>query len=103
MWKEATRIYSTWRSEESSGYWDLHRRELRRTSGCWTDWRRTCCALLGVRLRNEAAGDSLDCPLTLSCDDDGNEDGIENFSVWESPVGVLAGKGLDMLYYGIML
>ena len=52
-----------------------------------------------MRPRNEAAGDSLVFPLRLSCEDDGNEDGIENFSCWESPVGVLAGNGLAMLLY----
>lgn len=60
IWNEATRMYSTWRSGESRGYCDLHRRTL--VPGVPFSIDRRCTdlrALLGGRPMNDGEGDSL--------------------------------------------
>lgn len=64
IWKDATRIYSTWRSGESSGYCDLQRRGLKLEVAFSVDARlKEPCELLGERPIKEAAGESLGRPL----------------------------------------
>lgn len=65
MWKDATRIYSTWRSGESSGYCDLHRRGLK-PAACSVDVRRNdAFELLCERPTKEVAGESRGSSLVL--------------------------------------
>lgn len=60
-------MYSTWRSDESRGYWDLHRRCLKAPALSveerWND--RWECEALGERPRNEGAGERRGSPLVL--------------------------------------
>jgi hypothetical protein len=66
MWKDATRMYSTWRSDESKGYCDLHRRDFEaRGAARWSaEGRRTDLELLGALfLTTEGDGDNRGKPL----------------------------------------
>lgn len=62
MWKDATRMNSTWRSEESNGYCDLHRRGLELCeiatvfAYVFSDGRRSNVWELGERLSTDGDG-----------------------------------------------
>ena len=72
MWKDATRMNSTWRSEESNGYCDLHRRGLELCgiamvfAYMFSDGRRSNVWELGERLRTDGDGVSRGSPLGLA-------------------------------------
>lgn len=70
MWNDATRINSTWRSEEFRGYCDLHRRGIEPWTGLSAGFTadrasREVTELLGVCLSIEGEGDSRGKPLDL--------------------------------------
>ena len=81
MWKDATRMNSTWRSEESNGYCDLHRRgldDLEKLCGIATrsDGRRNDACELGERFTTEGEGVSRGNVLVLGrLEDDASSDG----------------------------
>lgn len=70
MWKDATRIYSTWRSGESSGYCDLHRRCLYPAEFSVDVRRKDIWEPLGERPTNDGEGESRGRPLVFGLEVD---------------------------------
>lgn len=81
-------MYSTWRSGESSGYCDLHRRGLEPTALSVDERRSDLREPLGERPTKEAAGDSRGSPFVLGFVDKESFDGR-----YGSVVAIFGGVG----------